>query len=311
MKFVAIGRGKILYDTIELLVQSGHEIVGIATDIAAPEYTRQVSDFLELAKREGVSIVVSKSSFEIDNFLRNLPPFEIGISVNHRSILKKETIGFFEYGILNLHGGDLPRYRGNACQAWAILNLETSVGICVHKMIPDVVDEGPILVREYLEISLDTKIWDVLSWMENVGPKMFLQAINLLSIDTNFQIEDTRESNTRSLRCYERRPSDAQIDWNVSAKSVLALINASSYPYSGAYTIYKTQKMFVDDASIASLNFDILAIPGQVVELRPKSIVIACKDGEALEVLRVRLEDAKPLIPRSIIKSTKVRLGLD
>lgn len=291
-------------------MRSGHELVGIATDDAAPEYTRQVSDFLELAKRGGVSIVISKSSIEIDDFLRNLPPFEIGISVNHRSILGKETIGFFEYGILNLHGGDLPRYRGNACQAWAILNHETSVGICVHKMIPDVVDEGPILVREYLEISLLTKIWDVLFWMEKVGPKMFLQAINLLSLDMNFQIEDTRKSNKRSLRCYERRPSDARIDWNLSAKSVLSLINASSYPYPGAYTIYKSQKIFVDDASIASLNFDILAIPGQVVELRPKSIVVACKDGEALEVLRIRLEGAEPLNPRILIKSTKVRLGL-
>ena len=27
-------------------------------------------------------------------------------------------------GILNAHGGDLSKYRGNACQAWAILNGE-------------------------------------------------------------------------------------------------------------------------------------------------------------------------------------------
>ena len=36
----------------------------------------------------------------------------------------EEVIDFFELGILNAHGGDLPRYRGNACQAWAIINGE-------------------------------------------------------------------------------------------------------------------------------------------------------------------------------------------
>ena len=40
----------------------------------------------------------------------------------HR-MFSQSTIDLFPLGIL-IHGGDLPKYRGNACQAWAIINGE-------------------------------------------------------------------------------------------------------------------------------------------------------------------------------------------
>ena len=47
-----------------------------------------------------------------------------------------KVISIFTLGILNAHGGDLPRYRGNACQAWAIINGEekTYVGYSLKKI---------------------------------------------------------------------------------------------------------------------------------------------------------------------------------
>ncbi|GAB1465742.1 hypothetical protein MASR2M54_12420 [Aliarcobacter cryaerophilus] len=49
---------------------------------------------------------------------------EIAVSLNYSSIISQNVIDLFPLGVLNAHGGDLPRYRGNACQAWAIINGE-------------------------------------------------------------------------------------------------------------------------------------------------------------------------------------------
>ena len=38
------------------------------------------------------------------------------------------------------------RYRGNACQAWAILNGE-KISLCIHKMIGGELDSGDIITR--------------------------------------------------------------------------------------------------------------------------------------------------------------------
>ena len=58
----------------------------------------------------------------------------------------------------NAHGGDLPRYRGNACQAWAIINGENKIGLCIHKMIGGELDISDIIARDFLKIDLGTKL---------------------------------------------------------------------------------------------------------------------------------------------------------
>ena len=44
--------------------------------------------------------------------------------MNYTGIIPQSIIDLFNHGILNIHPGDLPRYRGNACLAWAIINAE-------------------------------------------------------------------------------------------------------------------------------------------------------------------------------------------
>lgn len=70
------------------------------------------------------------------------------MSLNYSSIISQKVIDLFPLGILNAHGGDLPKYRGNACQAWAILNGETKIGLCIHSMIGGEVDNGNIIDRK-------------------------------------------------------------------------------------------------------------------------------------------------------------------
>ena len=50
--------------------------------------------------------------------------------------------------ILNAHGGTLPRYQSNACQAWAILNSEERAGLYIHKMMSAELDCGDIVARD-------------------------------------------------------------------------------------------------------------------------------------------------------------------
>ena len=74
----------------------------------------------------------------------------MAISVNHLSIIDEDIINLFKYGILNAHGGDLPRYR-NACLR-PIINGEKKIGLCVHKMIGGELDNGDIISRDYFEL---------------------------------------------------------------------------------------------------------------------------------------------------------------
>ena len=77
--------------------------------------------------------------------------------MNYTGIIPQSIIDIFQYGILNAHGGDLPRYRGNARQAWAH-NGEKSIGLCIHKMIGGEIDMcGDIIARDYSKLRIIPK----------------------------------------------------------------------------------------------------------------------------------------------------------
>lgn len=128
MKTAIIGRTAILYDTALRLIQSGHEIACTLTAKEAPEYTRTAEDFRKFADR-------AKAPFEMDGRIAEFPDFlqraeaDIAVSMNYAGVVPQSIIDLFPLGVLNAHGGDLPRHRGNACQAWAILNGETKIGL--------------------------------------------------------------------------------------------------------------------------------------------------------------------------------------
>ena len=308
MKFVSIGRHENLYFSVQRLIDKGHELKGIVTDTAPPEYKIQMQDFLNFAKIKKLPILISSDNLEISHFLGELGKLDIGVSVNHRKIINKEVIDNFRLGILNLHGGDLPRYRGNACQAWAIINGERRIGACIHKMMPDALDSGPIIARAYLEIDEKTKIQDVFDWFEIKSPYLFENAIEKLALNSDYEIPHNLSTHLRSHRCYERRPEDAKIEWKEDAKKIIRLINASGSPYPGAYTFLGDLKVFVIDAAEAILLQDISAVSGQVIEIKENSILVACGNNQAIEIFAISIETKNIIIPSKLLPSTKLRL---
>ena len=97
-------------------------------------------------------------------------------------------------------------YRGNACQAWAIINGENKIGLCIHKMIGGELDNGDIIARDFLKIDLGTKVTDAWNWMTNRTLSLYLEALKALEKDHNFILETQSKDPEKALRCYPRRP---------------------------------------------------------------------------------------------------------
>jgi methionyl-tRNA formyltransferase len=53
---------------------------------------------------------------------------ELIVSIRYRCILREHTIAIPEHGVLNLHSGILPDYRGVMATFWAMLTGETEIG---------------------------------------------------------------------------------------------------------------------------------------------------------------------------------------
>lgn len=305
MKFAVLGRSEILYDVAILLLNSGHNLTSVVSPKEAPEYGKTSEDFRGLATQNNVPFSNKTRPSEISETLSSGSP-AIGVSMNFPQVIPEEVLNLFPHGVLNIHGGDLPRYRGNACQAWAILNGEPRIGLCVHKMVPGELDSGDIISRAYMPIDISTSITEVHDWMGTKSPSLMLEAITALASNPEFVLEVQEESEKLPLRCFPRSPEDGRIDWTQPADQVLRLIKASSKPYRGAYCYFRETELTIWDAEIGHTPHDFLAVPGTVLSGKSGPLLVACGEG-LLEIKKYELASEEPP-DKHTLRSVRSRL---
>jgi len=306
MKISIIGRTEILYQVAERLHAEGHELVCILTAKQAPEYTRAADDFRALAERYNVPFAQGGRIQDSYEFLQKAGA-EIAVSINYTGVIPQEVIDLFPLGILNAHGGDLPKYRGNACQAWAILNGEKRIGLCIHRMIGGELDSGDIITRDYLPIDRDIKVTRVWEWMAQRTPELIVEAISRLSSEPDYVLMRQSKNPKDALRCYPRKPEDGRINWHQAALNVLRLINACNKPYDGAFCVYEGEKLIIWDAELVNDDEVFCAIPGQVTKISEGFVEVACGEGK-LRLLGIELNQ-QAIKPSQLIQSIRKRLA--
>jgi methionyl-tRNA formyltransferase len=230
---------------------------------------------------------------------------DVAISMGYLYRIPKAVRALFPHGILNCHGGDLPRYRGSACANWAILQGETSVALTVHQMA-DGIDAGPTLLKEYLPISDGTYIGDIMQWYEACAPDLLANAATgLLHGDITPQPQPAGPE--QALRCYPRRPEDGRINWTASAEAICRLVRATSRPFAGAFSLYEgRERVTVWRARPHRPRQPFLAVPGHVCRVEGENPVVACGDSrQMVEIEEAGMEgktpaEAKALLRRSV-----------
>jgi UDP-4-amino-4-deoxy-L-arabinose formyltransferase/UDP-glucuronic acid dehydrogenase (UDP-4-keto-hexauronic acid decarboxylating) len=284
MKIGLIGRSELMFATAELILNAGYKVSFIITSQEVPEYTVKSADFKILADKIGAGFLHTArlGDDESISFLNDQEKCDIVLSVNYSGVIPQKIIDLFEIGILNAHAGDLPKYRGNACPAWSIINTEDKIGLCIHQMIGGELDSGKIIARDFLPLNINTKIGDCYSWMNERIPSLFLESIVLLSQNSNYCLDVQSLNPKDALRCYPRRPEDGMINWRDTSENVIRLINASGSPFCGAFTYYKDEKIIIHDSNLYFDTELYLAIPGQVSSFDKDkgSVIVICGKGK-------------------------------
>lgn len=95
------------------------------------------------------------------------------LSIRFGQIFQRELIKIPRRGILNLHSGVLPKYRGVLATFWAILNKEKNIGTTLHYISDPKIDTGDVIGFSTDKIDFE------LSLLENVH-KLYKGGTSLL-----------------------------------------------------------------------------------------------------------------------------------
>jgi methionyl-tRNA formyltransferase len=274
MRVAVIGRGEWLLDSARLI--SGiHDVVLVLNPRGDTHYSaskKEFKSFSSITKARFLSKVPSEDY--LAQLLMDLN-VELVISANFPRIVSSKLLRIPKFGWLNAHPGPLPRYRGNACPNWAILNGEKDYALTVHKMNEEL-DSGPIYDQFEFSISDATYIEDIYRIMRSEFPKMFLNSIEMI-LDKKSPRDQIV---THSHICYPRQESDSEIDWDESADFISRSIRAYSRPFPGAFSFFNGTKIRIYKARVyKNQQESYSAINGQILESSREGILVNCGTG--------------------------------
>jgi methionyl-tRNA formyltransferase len=93
-------------------------------------------------------------------------------------IMKSALLGAISRGVLNVHPGILPKYRGSCCCEWAIYN-DDPVGVTAHFM-DEGLDSGPIILTRELTITQGQTYSDVRAALYRLAQEVCVQAVTAI-----------------------------------------------------------------------------------------------------------------------------------
>lgn len=312
------GRGRLGMTVLrELLVSPMVELKLVVSCAPTPEVEFTQSDFSELASTNGIEFHATNqiNNEYFENLLRNLQ-IDLAVAMLWLYTISENIISTARLGFVNLHGGALPKYRGNACQTWAILNNEDSIGVTCHLMKGGVLDSGPIIKQEKIKIISGQKVGELIEKVNEVGARLVLQSVEALINDT---LEVVLQSEAAASYCYPRLPRDGEINWDKPAVEVERLIRAVGRPYPGAYSWFndvkdnqKIKKLTIFSARVVAHPLDVFyAVCGHMIKLNNgENWGVVCGDKSIILLDEIHV-DGHLVFAADFFSSVRQRLGID
>ncbi len=116
------------------------------------------------------------------------------ISIRYGGILKDQCINIPTRGVINLHSGVLPKYRGVMATFWAMLNGETSIGTTLHTIDDGTIDTGNIIKISTMAVQKDRSYLDNVLALYRQGTADIIDAVSRFA--KNQEIITSPQSNS-------------------------------------------------------------------------------------------------------------------
>jgi methionyl-tRNA formyltransferase len=150
-------------------------------------------------------------------------------------ILPRKVLDIPGLKCVNIHGGELPKYRGANILNWVLIEGQNSMGITMHE-IDEGVDSGPVISQSKLLISDgDT----ALTLRSKIDLEVRQSLPGVLIDYISGTILPVRQE-VGAVRPYKRRKEDDGLfDWSWSDKDIYNLVRALVFPWPGARFLNK------------------------------------------------------------------------
>ncbi|MGQ0667502.1 MAG: methionyl-tRNA formyltransferase [Nitrospiraceae bacterium] len=289
MRIVFMGTPEFAVPSLEALLKSDNQIVGIVTQPDRPKGRGQLLSpppVKLVAQRAGIPLL-QPLKIKTPDFLNALAAWKpdlIAVTAFGR-ILHAPILNLPPLGCVNVHGSLLPKYRGAAPVQWAVINGETETGITTMLM-DEGMDTGPILLQDRIPILPEDTAGTLAPRLAALGGRLLVETITQLNAGT---LTARPQDHAQATMAPLLKKEDGLLDWGLSAQALAHRIRGLS-PWPGAYTFHGQERWNIWKA--APLQEPTQGLPGTIIGSTKQSLLVATGSG-TLELLELQTANSR------------------
>jgi methionyl-tRNA formyltransferase len=288
MRVVFLGTPTFAVPAFRMLLKHSYEICGVFTQPDRPSgrgHKLQPSPIKLLAQEQGIPVFQPARIRDEESrlILENcLPDFIVVVA--YGQILPGWLLRIARVAPVNIHASLLPRYRGAAPIAWAILNGETVTGVTTM-VVDEGLDSGPILIQQEVPIPINKTAGELAIDISNVGADLLIKTLEGLQKGTI----DPIAQDTSKVSWAPRITKDmAPISWQKPALHIHNQIRGMN-PWPIAHADFRGENLRIWRSMPARQSTDTPQAPGALLGHTGNGIHVQCGDGTVLEILEVQM----------------------
>ena len=306
MRIVFMGTPDFAKATLAELVGAGHDIVAVYTQPPRPAgrgMAERPSPVHAFAEQHGLDVRHPKSlKGEDEQAAFRALEADAAVVVAYGLILPAAILGAPREGCFNLHGSELPRWRGAAPIQRAIMAGDTHTAVMVMRM-EEGLDTGPVCLAERIEIGAEMTAGELHDAMAVIGAGLMVRALAALERGSLTTTPQSAEGITYAEKISK---AEARIDFSRPAFEVHNKIRGLS-PFPGAWFEFelggKTERVKVLRSRLANET----GAPGEVIDAGER-LLIGCGEG-AVELVNVQRAGKRACSAAEFLRGCRITAG--
>lgn len=306
MRIIFMGTPDFSVPTLEALVASEHEVVGVVTQPDKPKGRGKeihMSPVKECALQHNIPVyqpVRARDEAFVDE-MRALNP-DVMVVIAFGQILPKSLLELPKYGCVNIHASLLPKYRGAAPIQWAVINGDEETGITTMMMDVEM-DTGDILEKTVVKLDPEETGGSLFDRLSLLGGDLILSTLSKLE---KGEITPVPQDHEKATYVKKISKSMGDIDWTMDAVSIERLVRGLN-PWPSAFTRWNGKMLKIWEAKV---------LPDPDVKLPCGSVISASDEGLKIQtgagvlcVTSLQLEGKKRMDTAAFLRGYQVAAG--
>lgn len=302
LKIVFFGSSYFSRDILNTLIEAGFPIAGIVTqpDRKSGRGLQLLSTPVkEFAQKKGLEVFVAEDA--LPERLKTIKP-DLFVVVAYGRILSEEILKIPRLYAVNIHASLLPKYRGAAPIAQAIIKGEKISGVTIIRM-NEKMDAGEIITQKEISIEMADNAISLEEKLSSLAQRQILETLKLIE---EGKAAFYQQDSTQATYVSKLNKEDGRIDWSKEALSIYNQIRGClSWPIAFTYLGEKRLKIFKAKVSQREAKGSRV---GEIVSLEQGLITVAC-GKDAIEIEELQSENSKRMKALDFILGARIKVG--